>query len=59
MRKLIFLLLAIVLLGINGVFFWKNRGGETKSQGCQITCSLKQSNSSGQFVLPGGLVVFM
>lgn len=59
MRKLILFLLVTVLLGINGVLFWKNRGGEASGQGCPLTCSAKLSKAGGTFVLPGGLVVLI
>lgn len=59
MLRLILLLL-LVLLGINGLFFWKTRGNEpaTKEM-CQVVCSAKASKANGSFVLPGALVVFM
>ncbi|HEY1021029.1 MAG TPA: hypothetical protein VGE06_01895 [Flavisolibacter sp.] len=59
MLRLIFLLL-LVLLGINGVFFWKTRSKEPAiNQVCQVVCSTKAAKANGSFVLPGALVVFM
>jgi hypothetical protein len=59
MRRLIFLLL-LVLLGINGIFFWKTRSSEPAiKQVCQVVCSTKAAKANGSFVLPGALVVFM
>jgi hypothetical protein len=59
MLRLIFLLL-LVLLCINGLFFWKARGSEpATTEMCQVVCSAKASKANGSFVLPGALVVFM
>ncbi|RYZ46490.1 MAG: hypothetical protein EOO14_24540 [Chitinophagaceae bacterium] len=58
LRLIIFLLL--VLLGINGVVFWKARASEPASrENCQVVCSAKPSNGNNAIVLPGSLVVFM
>lgn len=59
MLRLIFLLL-LVLLGINGLFFWKTRSSEPAiKQVCQVVCSTNAAKANGSFVLPGALVVFM
>jgi hypothetical protein len=59
MLRMIFLLL-LVLLGINGMFFWKARSSEPAlSQVCQVVCSAKEAKANGSFVLPGALVVLM
>lgn len=57
MRRLILFLMITVLLGINGVFLWKSRGGVT-TRTCQLT-SAKIFKVNGTFVLPGSLVVLM
>lgn len=59
MLRLIFLLL-LVLLGINGLFFWKARTTEpAENTVCQIVCAAKEAKANGASVLPGALVVFM
>ena len=59
MHRLIFLLL-LVLLGINGLFFWKARATEPAvNTVCQIACAAKEAKTNGAPVLPGALVVFM
>ncbi|NTS42874.1 hypothetical protein HRG84_18445 [Flavisolibacter sp. BT320] len=59
MLRLIFSLL-LVLLGINGVVFWKARATEPASkENCQVVCSTKPSKVNNAIVLPGSLVVFM
>ncbi|MBB1286651.1 hypothetical protein HRH25_19890 [Flavisolibacter sp. BT320] len=59
MLRLIFLLL-LVLLGINGLFFYKASAKETTvNTVCQIACAAKEAKANGSFVLPGALVVFM